>query len=110
MEVDETKAVNIVLAPGEMSLHHIGIVHGSKANHSDLIPGIGIAIRYIAAEVVQDGVERQIAMLVRGEDRYGHFELVPPPREGVNSDAIRQEADREGTSQHSRRDQAKTIA
>ena len=56
VEVDETKAVNMVLGPGEMSLHHIGIVHGSKANGSDY-PRIGIAIRYIAPEVVQDGVE-----------------------------------------------------
>ena len=36
-----------------------------------------------------------MAMLVRGEDRYGHFDLVPPPKEGVDSpEAIRQEAER----------------
>lgn len=93
VEVDEGKAVNIVLRPGEMSLHHIGIAHGSKANNSDQ-PRIGIAIRYIAAEVIQDGVERQLAQLVRGRDDYGHFEIVEPPREGVNSMAIREEADR----------------
>jgi len=59
VEVDQTKAVNMVLRPGEMSLHHIGIAHGSRANNSDH-PRIGIAIRYIAPEVVQNGVERQI--------------------------------------------------
>lgn len=91
--VDETKAVNIVLGPGEMSLHHIGVAHGSKANNSDS-PRIGLAIRYIAAEVVQNGIERQIALLVRGKDKYGHFELVDPPREGAGSEAIRAEADR----------------
>jgi len=93
VEVDEAKAVNIVLRPGEMSLHHIGIAHGSKANHSDY-PRIGIAIRYIAAEVVQEGVERQIAQLVRGQDEYGHFEIVARPRQGVSSAEVREEADR----------------
>jgi non-heme Fe2+,alpha-ketoglutarate-dependent halogenase len=93
IEVDETKAVNIVLRPGEMSLHHIGVAHASKANNSEF-PRIGIAIRYIATEVVQDGTERQIALLVRGKDEYGHFEIVDAPREGANTEAIRAEADR----------------
>ena len=35
LEVDESKAVALTLAPGEMSLHHIGIAHGSKANSSN---------------------------------------------------------------------------
>jgi non-heme Fe2+,alpha-ketoglutarate-dependent halogenase len=93
IDVDETKAVKLVLRPGEMSLHHIGVAHGSKANNSTF-PRIGIAIRYIAAEVVQDGTERQIALLVRGKDEHGHFEIVDPPREGANNEAIRAEADR----------------
>src|SRR5712692_4073503 len=35
VEVDESQAVDIVLQPGEMSLHHVLIVHGSGANPSD---------------------------------------------------------------------------
>ena len=78
VEVDEARAVvTLVLAPGEMSLHHIGIVHGSKPNISDE-PRIGFAVRFVAAEVRQD-VETAIAMLARGEDRYGHFDLLAPP-------------------------------
>ena len=38
LEVDESKAVALRLAPGEMSLHHIGIAHGSKANQLQLCP------------------------------------------------------------------------
>ena len=38
LEVDESKAVALRLAPGEMSLHHIGIAHGSKANSVKLCP------------------------------------------------------------------------
>ena len=92
-DVDEAKAVSLTLAPGEMSLHHIGIAHGSKANTSDR-PRIGIAIRYIAPEVIQEGSERQIVQLVRGKDKYGHFEVVDPPTEGRDSAATWEEARR----------------
>ena len=93
VQVDQTKAVNLVLQPGEMSLHHVGVAHGSGANNSDH-PRIGIAIRYIAPEVLQDGVERQIVQLVRGRDEFGHFDIVDPPKEGTSSVMIREEADR----------------
>jgi non-heme Fe2+,alpha-ketoglutarate-dependent halogenase len=93
LEVDESKAVAMTLEAGEMSLHHIGIAHGSKANSSDQ-PRIGIAVRYIAPEVVQTAAERQIVQLVRGKDEYGHFEIVAPPGDAVSAAEIRQEADR----------------
>jgi non-heme Fe2+,alpha-ketoglutarate-dependent halogenase len=86
VKVDESRAVDLVLRPGEMSLHHIGIVHGSNANRSDK-PRIGIAVRYITPEVVQDGPARQMALLVRGKDDLGHFDLVEPPQDDVISDA-----------------------
>ncbi len=93
LEVDEAKAVPLTLKAGEMSLHHIGIAHGSKANTSDQ-PRIGIAVRYIAPEVVQKGAERQIVQLVRGRDEYGNFEIVAPPADPVSAAEIRKEADR----------------
>jgi non-haem Fe2+, alpha-ketoglutarate-dependent halogenase len=93
LEVDESKAVALTLDAGQMSLHHIGIAHGSKANSSDK-PRIGIAVRYIAPEVVQKGAERQIVQLVRGRDEYGHFEIVGPPADAVSAAEIRKEADR----------------
>jgi len=93
LEVDESKAVAMMLDAGQMSLHHIGIAHGSKANSSDQ-PRIGIAVRYIAPEVVQKGAERQIVQLVRGKDDYGHFEIVGPPADAVSAAEIRKEADR----------------
>lgn len=93
LEVDESKAVAMTLDAGEMSLHHIGIAHGSKANNSDQ-PRIGIAVRYIAPEVVQKGAERQIVQLVRGRDEHGNFEIVGPPADAVSAAEVRKEADR----------------
>src|SRR5438874_5826026 len=43
--VDETKAVPLILKPGEMSLHHVRLVHGSPPNPSQ-DRRIGFAIRY----------------------------------------------------------------
>ena len=78
VQIDPEKTVSLQLAPGEFSLHHIGIAHGSGPNTSD-VPRIGLAVRYIAPEVVQAGPQRDMAVLARGEDRFGHFDLVEPP-------------------------------
>jgi ectoine hydroxylase-related dioxygenase (phytanoyl-CoA dioxygenase family) len=82
-KVDERQAVDLVLHAGEFSLHHVGIVHGSGANRSDK-PRIGLAVRYMSTEVVQEAPEREIVLLVRGKDEHAHFEIVPPPQ----SDAV----------------------
>jgi ectoine hydroxylase-related dioxygenase (phytanoyl-CoA dioxygenase family) len=78
VEVDERDAVDIVLDAGEMSLHHVLMVHGSGANPSD-DRRIGFAIRYVPTRVRQTGGPRDSATLVRGIDAFGHFELEPRP-------------------------------
>jgi non-haem Fe2+, alpha-ketoglutarate-dependent halogenase len=79
VEVDEDEAVDVVLQPGEMSLHHVRLFHGSKPNHSKE-PRIGYAIRYLPTYVSQTNDVRDTASLVRGTDEYGHFDLEPRPR------------------------------
>jgi non-heme Fe2+,alpha-ketoglutarate-dependent halogenase len=77
VDVDESKAVTIALEPGEMSLHHVRLVHGSPPNTSD-DRRIGFAIRYVPTAVSQiAGADS--ATLVRGTDRFHHFELEPRP-------------------------------
>ena len=78
VDVDESRAVDIVLAPGEMSLHHVLLVHGSGANPSD-DRRIGFAIRYVPTRLMQTGGVRDSATLVRGTDIFGHFDLEPRP-------------------------------
>jgi non-haem Fe2+, alpha-ketoglutarate-dependent halogenase len=78
VDVDEKQAINLVLRPGEMSLHDIAIIHGSKPNTSN-IPRIGIAIRYLPPEVKQEGPARGFALLVKGKDNFGNFDLLEPP-------------------------------
>ncbi len=78
VEVDENLAVDVILRPGEMSLHHGHTFHASHAN-SSADRRIGVAIRYITPRMRQDNGIKSIAFLARGEDRHGHFELAPPP-------------------------------
>jgi non-haem Fe2+, alpha-ketoglutarate-dependent halogenase len=78
VEVDEAQAVPLTLRPGEMSLHHVRLVHGSAPNPS-LDRRIGFAIRYIPTAIRQLEGEDS-ATLVRGEDRFHHFAHEPRPK------------------------------
>jgi ectoine hydroxylase-related dioxygenase (phytanoyl-CoA dioxygenase family) len=75
--VKESRAVDVVLAPGEMSLHDRLIVHGSEPNRSG-DRRVGFAIRYIPGELRQRGDGRGTAALVRGRD-HGTFDLEQRP-------------------------------
>jgi hypothetical protein len=77
VEVNEDEAVTIELRPGEMSLHHVRLVHGSPPNPSN-DRRIGFAIRYIPTTVAQVAGDDS-ATLVRGIDEHHHFALEPRP-------------------------------
>jgi non-haem Fe2+, alpha-ketoglutarate-dependent halogenase len=83
VEVDESEAADIVLEPGEMSLHHVLIVHGSGANPSE-DRRIGFAIRYMPTRIRQVAGPRDSATLVRGQDAFGHFEPEPRPERDLD--------------------------
>jgi len=87
VEVKESDALDIVLKPGEMSLHHVRIIHGSKAN-TGAMPRIGFTVRYIPTHVRQVSGARDSATLVRGTDKYGHFEHEPIPRADFDAEAV----------------------
>ena len=76
MDIGVAKPDVIELQPGEMSLHHVRLVHGSAPNHSN-DRRIGFAMRFIPTSVAQVGGGTDSATLVRGTDRFGHFELEP---------------------------------
>lgn len=91
VEVDQTKAVSLLLNAGEMSLHHIKLVHGSAPNRSD-DRRIGLAIRYIPTYVKQTKV-RDSAILVRGVDKYHNFDYEQRPQHDLDDDALATHAD-----------------
>ncbi len=77
----------MILDPGEMSLHHVRLIHGSAPNHSHH-PRIGYAIRYVPTHIRQTAGIPDSAKLVRGEDTYGNFLLEPVPRFDFAPDAV----------------------
>ena len=86
VEVDEAHAVDLVLEPGQMSLHHVKIFHGSHQNRAG-DRRIGFAIRYLPPHVHQE-IGADAATLVRGADRFGHFELEPAPAHDLAPAAV----------------------
>lgn len=72
VDVDDSDATDAELKPGQCSLHHGRVFHASNPNGTG-DRRIGLAIRYIPAHATQTPGAEMAAMLVRGEDRYGHF-------------------------------------
>jgi non-haem Fe2+, alpha-ketoglutarate-dependent halogenase len=75
MDVNESRAVDVVLRPGEMSLHHSNIIHGSDPNTSGG-PRIGFIVRFVTN--LSTNRDRQV-MRVRGNADCSHLRLAEPP-------------------------------
>ncbi|HEY1797256.1 MAG TPA: phytanoyl-CoA dioxygenase family protein [Stellaceae bacterium] len=72
-DFDRSNSVSMALKAGQMSLHHTHLIHRSGPNLSN-DQRIGFGISYIPASATCRPSARQSAMLVRGIDRYGHFD------------------------------------
>ena len=57
----------IELEPGEASVHHVRIIHGSEPNTGP-DRRIGLAIRFIPTDLTQVNGIKDYATLVRGHD------------------------------------------
>ena len=75
---DDTNPVAMALPAGSFSLHHELAVHRSAPNRA-AHRRVGIGLNYMPTHVRVNSPVRLSAMLVRGEDRYGHFDLIDPP-------------------------------
>jgi len=72
--IDTSTAVFAPVRTGQVSLHHTLIAHNSPPNRSN-DRRIGFGISYIPTRLRHSGSKRMSATLVRGVDRYGHFDL-----------------------------------
>jgi ectoine hydroxylase-related dioxygenase (phytanoyl-CoA dioxygenase family) len=80
VEVNEKNAVVAALDAGQASMHHGLLFHSSGPNTTD-DRRIGSAIRYIKPSMKQATGDRPLVSLVRGQDNFGNFKIVNPPRE-----------------------------
>ena len=82
--VDESKAVNLEVMPGEVAIFDYRLAHASYPNRSH-DRRIGVGIRYIPPSARQTLSDWDCASLLRGKDRTGHFELEPRPGQRLRS-------------------------
>ena len=85
--INDRDVVHAELEAGEVSFHHGKLLHASAPNEAD-DRRIGLGVQYISAHVKQNVAEHDYAMLVRGEDRYGHFLGANPPDADLSPGAL----------------------
>lgn len=86
--LNDLSPIDVVLRPGEMSLHHADLVHGSNANGSDG-PRIGFAVRYVATSVRQTKPHHPV-ILARGDDDYHYYDIVEKPTADLEAGLVAQ--------------------
>ena len=81
-QIDESRAVNLELHPGQISIHDGRLFHASQPNRSTR-RRCGLTARYIPPHVKQaklNSVGKKWApIVVRGKDRHGNFEVTTAP-------------------------------
>ena len=80
---DESGRVAMELKAGSFSIHHGLCMHGSDPNRAQQ-RRIGLGFNYIPAHVRATASIRMAAMFVRGQDKWGHFDLVEPPADELD--------------------------
>lgn len=75
--IDERAARAVELRAGEMSLHHVDLLHASAPNRS-LEPRMGLAVRYVPPWVSQQLPHHDV-VLARGRDDHHHYTLRDEP-------------------------------
>ena len=77
VDVDEDDAIFAEIQPGQMSLHHGRLFHGSGPNTTD-DRRIGLVLRFIRPDTPSTSQGQDYAMLVRGVDRHGTRRNIAP--------------------------------
>jgi hypothetical protein len=85
--VVEQHGVMCALQPGQASFHHGWTLHSSRPNTS-ADRRIGLSVNYLAPSMCQTKHDRDSAMLVLGEDQFGHFQADMPAQTDLEPDAV----------------------
>ncbi|MFN0164604.1 MAG: phytanoyl-CoA dioxygenase family protein [Burkholderiales bacterium] len=86
LAIDESRAVPVVVDAGEVSFHHLHTPHASGPNGSEH-PRVNYVMTFIAPRV-KPRVGPDSAQLVRGSDKFGHFEHEPRPTRFYGDEAL----------------------
>jgi phytanoyl-CoA hydroxylase len=92
--VAEEEAILCPLEPGQASFHHGWTLHASMPNRGT-DRRIGLNVQYLAPQMRQTKHDLDSAMLVRGQDRYGHFHEDRPAESDLEADALERQGELE---------------
>ncbi|MEM7428826.1 MAG: phytanoyl-CoA dioxygenase family protein [Pseudomonadota bacterium] len=85
--LDESRAVDTPLRPGQVSFHSMRTAHCSNPNRSD-DRRIGVAIQCYMPPDVRQTLAKTHAQLVRGKDPFGHFAEAPRPAADMAPESV----------------------
>ena len=88
LEIDDWATLDDVMEPGQMSLHHALLAHGSGPNRTDKAR-VAMCIRYLPGAIRATDGPPVSAMLVRGRHT-GNLILEDPPEKDLSAEAIAQ--------------------
>lgn len=89
-DVDESSAVDLILKPGQMSLHHGEIVHGSQPNLSDE-RRVGFALQSYMSNDIEQHLGKNMWLPARGKVRNQPDSIsLDRPAENMDADAVSQ--------------------
>ncbi len=86
-QVDPDDAVDLILRPGQLSIHHPRLIHGSSPNLSNH-RRVGVALQAYMKPSVRQVIGEGYAVHVRGEDNFGHCELGDRPQTDMDEKNI----------------------
>lgn len=89
-DVDESSAVDLIMRPGQMSLHHGEIVHGSQPNRSSQ-RRVGFALQSYMPNDIEQSIGENMWLHARGRQRsQSGTVLLSRPEESLSLSAIEQ--------------------
>jgi non-heme Fe2+,alpha-ketoglutarate-dependent halogenase len=86
-DVDESSAVDLILKPGQMSLHHAKIIHGSQPNLSN-DRRIGYAMQSFVSAHAQQVVGDNYWLNIRGDNPRDNNIALRRPTSDMTSEAV----------------------
>lgn len=85
--VDESSAVDLILRPGQMSIHHAKVIHGSKPNLSQH-RRIGFALQAYMAPPARQALGENYWLPVRGKDWHDSTPRLSRPLADMDAEAV----------------------
>ncbi len=87
--IADNDVVDVKLRAGEMSLHHVNLLHSSNPNVSDE-KRVGFAVRYISANFSQELPHHKV-VLASGNYNESNFDLLQSPPSGSLENCIKKQ-------------------